>query len=59
MHGRMPVTQAIPPQLSYSSDNSKTIFHSSLPLIALYTHNLHGKKKVYLADFKWANMCET
>lgn len=59
IHGRMPATQAIPLQLSYSSDNSKIIFRSSLPLIALYTHNLHGKKKVYLADFKWANMCET
>lgn len=59
IHGRMPATQATPSQLSYSSDNSKIIFRSSLPLIALYTRNLHGKKKVYLADFEWANMCGT
>lgn len=38
--------EVIPIQFSYSSDNSNIIFPSSLPLTDLYTHNLHGKRKL-------------
>lgn len=44
-HGRILATQAIPPQFGYSNNNSNIIFHGSLPLIDLYTHNLHGRRK--------------